>query len=88
MQVAQACIDGALAEAEAQMPPGDGMYLEQRWDTQPQWGCSVSQVLAEREWRRVGEGRSAEELVPQEFHEFLDVFDKQHLERLTQHQPH
>ena len=82
VRVAKACIDRALAEAEAWMPPGNGVYLEQHWDAQPQWGCSVSQVLVERE------GRSAEELVPQEFHEFLDVFDKQRLERLPQHRPH
>ena len=86
--MARACIDEALMHAEAQVPLEGGMFLEQRWDAECRRGCGVSQVLAEREWRRVGEGRSAEELVPQEFHEFLDVFDKQHLERLPQHQPH
>lgn len=40
-------------------------------------------MLAEREWKKVEEGRSAEE-----FHEFLDVFDKQCSEQLLQHWPH
>ena len=64
MPVAKACIDEARGEAEAWTLPGDGMYLEQCWDVQPQRGCSVSQLLVERKWRKVGEGRSAEELVP------------------------
>lgn len=37
----KACIDEAIAEAKAQTLPDDGMYLEQHWDAQPQWRCSV-----------------------------------------------
>ncbi|KAG6875081.1 hypothetical protein C0992_005296, partial [Termitomyces sp. T32_za158] len=47
---------------------------------------SVSQELAERAAKEEkGTLKSVEELVPEEFHDFLDVFSKDRADRLPQH---
>lgn len=50
-------------------------------------GHTYSQVLAEEEYKKK-EVKSVEEMVPNEFHEFLKVFSKEASERLPEHKPY
>lgn len=49
---------------------------------------TMSQKLAEEETQRRGPSKPPEELVPPEFHDFLDVFSKKQSERLPSHRPY
>lgn len=52
-------------------------------------GRSFAQELAEEAAQKEAKPeRSVEEMVPEEFHEFLDVFDKKRSKRLPPHRPH
>lgn len=99
VKVAKVCIDEAIAGTENRGVEDGSMFLEQRWDLElargvagPLLQCgaagrSFAQVLAERASGSL-ERRSVEEMVPSEFHEFLDVFDKSRSERLLAHCEH
>lgn len=82
---------------------GCGLHLGQCWDEESWRGArgpelraaashSVSQSLAEEantsKFDSAVPARTVEEMVPEQFHEFLDVFDKRRSERLPGHRPY
>ena len=65
------------------------MYDETRESLRAAAGHSFSAELAEADARKkAAPPRTSEQMVPPEFHEFLDVFDKGKAERLPAHKPH
>ena len=104
VQVARGCIDEALLKAEGAGVEGGAWLEQQwdmRSERGPTGlrlvaderrvaaTGSVSQRLAEGAKRGAGmEAWLVAEMVPEEFHEFLEVFEKAKSERLPQHRKH
>ncbi|KAG6877885.1 hypothetical protein C0993_002723 [Termitomyces sp. T159_Od127] len=95
VEVARACIDDAINHAEE-----GSVFLEQQWDQESVQGTAGPWLLLTDVWDVVGqsfaqalaegaltlmEERLVSDMVPVEFHEFLDVLDKVKSERLPEH---
>lgn len=102
VRIARGAIEDALRWAEEVPGPSSGhrVFVEQQWDMESARGCcgpelrgaagsTFAQSFAEEAARREKKSElSLEKMVPAEFHEFLDVFDKKRSERLPEHGPH
>lgn len=101
-EIDRALVEALAREEAGSLGAGEdvGLRLGQCWDEVSTRGPrgpelraaashTVSQTLAEEAVSDRGDSsKTLEEMVPVQFHEFLDVFDKQRSERLPEHRPH
>jgi hypothetical protein len=83
---------GGAPQSSLLAAEGSAVYLEQQWDLESARGSGgpgLSEALRAAARQQGGEvKKSVTDMVPPEFHKFLDVFDKGRSERLPAHRPH
>lgn len=81
--------DSQEDNSQDELEEGDRLFVTQIYPDQEQINAtsSVSQRLAEESKKQGSQTKSFEELVPQEYHQFKDVFSKESFDQLPERKP-